>query len=209
MRAPFWAFIWPLFISLLSSEPAQAISSYVELGTGIGIVAGGNSFFGVSNAASTNMGFAGSVSYYVPIQLIKGFSQIDIGIQNRMYFTSTSSAPDHSLAMLTPNIAGRFQISRFYGGAGFSPLALMSITGPMALKPQSGKEGIFFEGGAIWRVVPELQIVGVFALEHELSNSPTCTEFGIHFRFPLNPNSSVGDASSKFDGFRYPFGFMK
>ena len=131
-----------------------------------------------------------------------------------MYFVYNSS-PQMDLAMTSTNIAMRFELYRFYVGGGYSPINLASTSGPLKLHTNSNVTSFFLEGGLIWRVVPELQIVLTYAREYGIipgggAHSPTPgTEYGLRFRFPLSPYASVGDASGKFDGFRYPFGFMK
>lgn len=127
-----------------------------------------------------------------------------------MYFVS-SSTPQLDITMLTTNIAMRLQFYRFFVGGGYAPFTLASSSGPLAIHTNPNVSTFFAEGGVIWRVVPELQIVATYAMEYGVSpKSPAPgTEYGLRFRFPLSPYESVGDASSKFDGFRYPFGIMK
>jgi len=191
--------------------PAKAFawSTYVELGASLGSLSTANSYFGLPASVSFNNGFCGGVSFYVPVTSPKNFFHFELGVQDRMYFLSDSASKD--LAMDTINIAARFEIYRFFIGAGYAPIDLASTNGPTALAVKSGSTSWFGEGGYIWRVVPELQIVAAFAMEYGLSpHSPSpATEYGLRFRFPLSPYSSAGDASSKFDGYRYPFGFMK
>ncbi len=134
----------------------------------------------------------------------------ELGLQNRMYFVSTPS-PQMDITMLTTNIAMRFELYRFFVGAGYAPFTLASASGPMSIHTNPNVTTFFLEGGAVWRVVPELQIVATYAMEYGATpKSPSPgTEYGLRFRFPFSPYDSVGDASSKFDGFRYPFGIMK
>lgn len=200
---------------LFFSESALAWSTYMELGTSLGKITQGNRAFGLTSGAdSSNLGFCGSVSFYVPVTSPRNFAHFELGIQNRMYFVSNSS-PQYDLSMLTPNIAIRFELSRFYAGAGYAPMLLKSTEGVMSLKPSAGTTSYFMEAGAIWRVVPELQIALTYAMEYGIvsgggDHSPSpATEYGLRFRFPLSPYSGAAEASSKFDGFRYPFGIMK
>lgn len=207
MNALIRAVFWPALL-LLQSQAAYAWSTYVELGAGLGKLSNVDSFFGTSGAGNSNMGFCGGLSFYVPVTSPKNIFHFELGIQNRMYFVSTSS---QDLAMISSNIAARFEFYRFYVGAGYSPIHFASTAGPLSLSVKPGASSFFGEGGLIWRVVPELQIVLSYAMEYGISpKSPSPgSEYGLRFRFPLSPYSSVGDASSKFDGFRYPFGIMK
>ena len=110
--------------------------------------------------------------------------------------------------MFTPNIAARFEFWRFYVGGGYAPKVLIDF------KPYQGSTAYFMEGGLIWKVIPEFQIAATIALEYGIpasggvSPSPS-TEYGLRFRFPLNPNDYSGGKGVNFDGFRYPFGIMK
>ncbi len=127
-----------------------------------------------------------------------------------MYFVS-STTPKLDLAMLSTNIAMRFEFYRFYVGGGYAPFTLAGTSGPTSFHTNPTATTYFLEGGVIWRVVPELQIVATYAMEYGISpKSPSPgTEYGLRFRFPISPYASAQDASGKFDGFRYPFGFMK
>lgn len=208
MRTLLKAIFWPALL-LLHTEAALALGPYVELGTSLGKLSSLDSFFGLSTTGtSSNMGFCGGLSFFVPVTSTKNIFHFDLGLQNRMYFVSTTS---QDLAMMTTNIAARFEFYRFYVGAGYAPFMLGSTSGVMSLRPKSGYTSFFGEGGLIWRVVPELQIVATYGMEYGLNpRSPSpATEYGLRFRFPISPYANVGDASSKFDGFRYPFGFMK
>ena len=212
MKTLFHAFFWSAFL-LLSPKGVNA-SPYVELGTSLGKLSSYDQFFGQSTTgSSSNLGFCGSLSFYVPVTSPKNIIHLDLGLQNRMYFVSNSS-PQTDLAMVSVNIAARIEFYRFFVGAGYAPLSLVSTSGPMSLHNNSGATSFFGEGGLIWRIVPELQVVATYAMEYGTASSGSkcpspASEYGLRFRFPLNPNASVGDASSKFDGFRYPFGFMK
>ena len=216
MRTLFLAIFWPSLL-LFYSGTAHAWSSYFELGTSLGKISNGNSFFGLtSGAESSNTGFCGSFSFYVPVTSPHNFFHFELGLQNRLTLVSIAS-PHKDLSMLTPNISMRFELYRFYVGGGYAPMTLVSSggSGPSGLHPNTGTTAYFFEGGLIWRVVPELQIAATYAMEYGItaaggSHSPSpATEYGLRFRFPLSPNAAAGDASSKFDGFRYPFGIMK
>ena len=214
MRTLFLAIFWPALL-LIHSETALAWSPYTELGTSLGKLSSFDQFFGLATSGTTsNMGFCGSFSFYMPVTSPRNFFHFELGLQNRMYFVSNTT-PQMNLAMLTTNIAMRFELSRFFVGGGYAPFTLDSISGLSGLKRNSNVTSFFLEGGVIWRVVPELQIVATYAREYGIlpgggSRSPSpATEYGLRFRFPLSPYSSPSDASSKFDGFRYPFGFMK
>jgi hypothetical protein len=208
VRTLFSAIFWPALL-LFYSGSAHAWSTYVELGTSLGSLTTGGPAVGLPASTVTNRGFCGGLSFFAPVTSPKNFFHFELGLQNRMYFLS--DAATQNLALITTNLAVRFELYRLYVGGGYSPFAMTSINGPMSLKPASSHTSWFAEGGVIWRVVPELQIVAVFAEEFGLTpaSPKPGTEYGLRFRFPLAPYSTVGDASSKFDGFRYPFGFMK
>jgi len=213
VRTLFLAIFWPALL-FLSTEKALAWSTYIELGTSLGSLSNPGPYFGLPASTTTNKGFAGGLSFFCPITSPKNFFHFELGLQNRIYLLSTAAAAGASsqnLSMMSTNLAARFEFSRFYVGAGYAPLGWSSTNGPLSIKPATSNTSWFAEGGIIWRVVPELQIVAVFAEEFGLSpRSPAPgTEYGFRFRFPLSPYSSPGDASSKFDGYRYPFGFMK
>ncbi len=196
-----------LFLGLLSSFPASA-SLYIEAGTSIGKLSNGDTYFNQSGANGS--AFIGSLSVYFPITSERNFFHFDLGLQNRL--TTASSSAGTSLAMLTPNLSTRLEIYRFFVGGGFAPTTLSSSSGITALKPYSSTHSYFLEGGAIWWVIPEFQIVAAAGLEFESApggaKGPNNTEYGLRFRFPLNPKENPR-GGVKFDGFRYPFGFMK
>lgn len=197
------------------SAQAGTGSAYTELGASLGHISSGDQYFGLSSgASSTNSGFAGSISLYVPVTPTRLPIHLDLGLQNRMYFLSIDT-PQTNLAMLSTNVSARINLlSRFYVGGGYAPITFKSTNGPLGLRNNANVTSYFFEGGAIWRVVPELQIAATFAMEYGMTGSGAqspspAREYGLRFRLPLFPYSSKEDASGKFDGFRYPFGFMK
>jgi hypothetical protein len=196
-----------LLFFLFFSGPASA-TLYFEAGTGIGRFSKADSFFGTS--VSSKSGFSGSFSAYYPVTRQQNFAHIDLGIQTR--FTSGESTSGNTLTMGSANLGARIEIWRFYAGAGYSPINFLSEKGDglLGLHTYPSNSSYFFEGGAIWRVVPELQIVAAVSLEYGIRGSPSpLTEYGLRFRFPLSPKEGGGTQSATFDGFRYPFGIMK
>jgi hypothetical protein len=196
-----------LLVSLVAPHDAGA-TLYFEAGTGIGIFSKADSFFGTS--VSSKSGFSGSFSAYFPVTRPQNFAHIDLGLQTR--FTSTESTSGQTLTMGSANLGARIEIWRFYAGAGYSPINFLSEKGAglLGLHTYPSNSSYFVEGGAIWRVVPELQIVAAVSLEYGTKGSPSpLTEYGLRFRFPFNPTEGGGTKSVDFDGFRYPFGIMK
>ena len=205
------SFLLLLGLVFLGSPSAKAWSPYLELGTSLGKLSNYDPWFGASTTGSTsNLGFMGSFNFYMPMTSPKNIFHFEIGLQNRMHFVSTEN-PKSNLVYISNNFALRFELDRFFVGAGYTPFHLTSNSGLLSVKPSAVTNTYFIEGGVIWRVVPELQIVATMSMEYGLTEktpSPA-SEYGLRFRFPLDPYSTVGDASSKFDGFRYPFGIMK
>ena len=196
-----------LLVSLLALHDASA-TLYFEAGTGLGRFSKADTFFGTS--VSSKSGFSGSFSAYYPITREQNFAHIDLGLQTR--FTSTDSTAGNTLTLGSANLAARVEIWRFYGGAGYSPISFISKKGEgiLGLHPYPSNSSYFLEGGAIWRVVPELQIVAAVSLEYGTKGSPSpMTEYGLRFRFPLSPKEGGSSKAAEFDGFRYPFGIMK
>ena len=208
-----------LIIFGLLSLPALSLSAhagfYIEAGTSMGTLSNGQSFFGQSDAASTKSGFLGSLSLYKPITSERNFFHFELGIQNRVLTTSGSTLGS-PLAMGSSEFGTRLQISRFYVGGGYTPFTYVSKPGDgiTSLHLNGGTSAYFFEAGLIWRVIPELQIVAAYSREYGLPSqggvSPApVAEYGLRFRFPINPTESERGSGVQFDGFRYPFGFMK
>jgi hypothetical protein len=135
-------------------------------------------------------------------------------MQNR-FLTTSGSSDGQPLALASVDPAIRLEISRFYLGAGYTPLNFVSKAGSglSSLHIASSTSSYFLEVGGIWRVTPEFQIVATVAREYGLppagGTSPSpISEYGLRFRFPLNPVENA-HGGVDFDGFRYPFGFMK
>ena len=197
------------FPSLLFLDARAA--PYFEVGTSIGTVKNGDSYFNLTSVSGSS--FVGSFNFYVPITPLRHFTHLDLGLQNRLTTFTTGSG--QSLALETTGLGLRLEFWRFYAGAGYSPLAFTSSpgSGVLGLKSKSGASGYFGEAGVIWRVVPELQITLSYGLEYCTpkggGTNLTSTEYGLHFRFPLHPKENSSKSEVKFDGFRYPFGFMK
>ena len=198
-------------VILLSAQKARAVA-YFEAGTSLGVVSNGLGYFGQSTAQSTSKGFLGSLSFYVPVTSERKFFHFELGVQNRFLTAGTAAFP---LAMATQELGLRLQLSRFYVGGGYAPLAYVSKAGSgiSSLHLNPGASAYFAETGAIWRVIPEFQIVAIYAIERGLPKtgglSPTLNEVGLRFRFPINPTENARGSGVDFDGFRYPFGFMK
>ncbi len=198
---------------LLFNLSAWALNPYIEAGTSLGRMSGAGDFFKDPAANSTGSGFVGSFSLYFPVTNERNFFHLDLGLQNRLNLNSTTAGS--SLAMASVNLGLRIEFSRFFVGAGYSPIDFTSKAGQGATSLQiyPGSRSYFLEGGVIWRVVPELQICAAYAVEFGQvagSRSPNpASEYGLRFRFPLNPHEGGGKSAVKFDGFRYPFGVMK
>jgi hypothetical protein len=208
-----------LFASLLFSpfwyaHDARA-TAYIEVGTSIATMSNGGNYFGQSDAQSTGTGFLGSFSFYTPITSERHFFHFELGLQNR-FLTTSASSDSQPLALASVDPAIRLQISRFYVGGGYTPLNFVSKAGSglSSLHLAPSTSSYFLEVGGIWRVTPEFQVVATVAREYGLppgggmSPSPI-NEYGLRFRFPLNPVENAHRTASDFDGFRYPFGFMK
>jgi hypothetical protein len=207
--------LYSLFSVLaLAVAPVVNASPYIEAGTSYGTYSAGQSYFGNANA-SQGSGFLGSLSLYFPVTSERAFAHLDLGLQNR--FLSASDSTGAPLAMGSSEIGARLEISRFYVGGAYAPITYVSKSGSgvTSLHPNSGVNAYLLEAGAIWRVVPELQICFDYSLEIGLlsgggGSSPSpVSELGIRFRFPLDPAEHQGGKGVDFDGFRYPFGFMK
>ena len=177
----------------------------------MGSVKNGDAFF--QQTAVSGSSFVGSFNFYEPIPLFKHFMNLDLGLQNRLTTFTTNSS--QALAMATTNVAMRLEFWRFYIGGGYAPLTFSNQPGSglFGLRTNNGGTGYFYEGGVIWRIVPEFQIALTYAMENVSAkgsgNLMTSAEYGLRFRFPLSPKEGGGASEVKFDGFRYPFGFMK
>ncbi len=175
----------------------------------------GGKYFGQNTAQTTGTGFLGSFSFYAPVTSIRHFFHFDLGIQNR-FLTTSGSADGAPLAMGSTDVGLRLEISRFYVGGGYAPFTYVSRPGEglTSLHGNGGTHSYFFEAGGIWRIIPEFQIVATVAREYGLplsgGTSPSpISEYGLRFRFPLNPTENAHGNGVDFDGFRYPFGIMK
>jgi hypothetical protein len=205
-----------LLLMLVKPHSTLAASAYGELGASFGKISTGDGYFGTSNSiSSSNLGFCGSFNFYIPVTPSRYKVNLQLGLQNRLTLVSNPS-PKLDLAMFTANMAFRVELSdRFYVGAGYGPFTLKSTNGLLNLMNNNGATSYFYEAGAIWRVVPELQISVTYSLEYGSpanggSRSPSpASEYGLRFRFPLFPYESGSGSASDYDGFRYPFGFMK
>jgi len=202
-----------LLLFLIALPVTAGASVYIEAGTGLGSFVNGENFFGQTTAAKGS-GFLGSLSIYVPVTSEREFLHLDLGINNR--FMSATDSAGSPLALGSSEIGARLEISRAFVGGGYAPITYVGKPGDglTSLHPNSGVTAYFLEVGAIWRVIPELQICAAYTVEHgvpssgSLSPSPL-SEYGLRFRFPLNPAEHQGGKGVDFDGFRYPFGFMK
>ena len=193
-----------ILLLLFLSLKAVHASPYIEGGTAIGNVSQADAM------AQTSLGtlgtsFIGSLSLYVPVTPIRKPIHFELGLQNRF---TTLPGENGNEFMLTPQLAARLEFWRFFVGGGYAPKVLINF------KPYQGSTAYFGEAGVIWRVVPEFQICAAFALEYGLplsggkSPSPS-TEYGLRFRFPLNPKEGGGASAVDYDGHRYPFGIMR
>jgi hypothetical protein len=201
--------------SLIVNQQAQA-SIYFEVGTSAGNMISPSAYF-QQPLSKPGLGFVGSFSAYIPYKP-KSWFHFDFGLQNRLTLTNSKneSGNSQSFSMFTPNIAVRIEFWRFFIGGGFSPLPYSSkaSAGLTSLRPTPKATSYFMETGMIWRVIPEFQIVLAAGAEFAsvngtVSPSPSI-EYGFRFRFPLNPKDyAAGSGGVKFDGLRYPFGFMK
>jgi hypothetical protein len=202
------------FLLVLSAALAPLsgkAATYVEGGTALGSMKNAGNFFQTANVGSSNEGFIGSLSVYTPVTNENRFFHFELGLQGRVT-VATDTNTSKSLDMLSPNLAVRLQVSRLYVGAGYAPIVFGSTDGIGHLRHITSAASDFIEGGIIWNLIPELQItanVGYeFGLPENSHVSPTISEYGLRFRFPINPHEGAAKGSS-YDGFRYPFGVMK
>lgn len=205
-----------LWISLIwKPQSAQATGAYYEAGTSIGGFAAAGPFFNQPAASATSGGFVGSLSLYVPVTKPNAIGRLQAGLQTRIS-TATVEGTGDALAMGSLHLGARLEIWRFYVGAGYSPWTWVSKPqqGVTSLHLNPGFTSYFGEAGLIWRVIPEFQIAACFGLEYGLGRSGIqsplpVTEYGLRFRFPINPKEGNTSSGVEFDGFRYPFGVMK
>lgn len=210
-----------LFLALLISPAALQVvdqssaygGPYIEAGTSLGTIQSGDQYFQKPGSKTGVSSFVGSLSLYFTLPPFLNFTHFDVGLQNRFSIGSSSSTPANSLAMITPNLAVRYEFWRFFAGAGFAPITFGSANGISSVRIRSDTYSYFLEGGLIWRVVPEFQIALAVGIERGVVRaqgaSPTVGEYGLRFRFPINPKDDAVGKRVKFDGFRYPFGVMK
>ncbi len=189
-------------------------STYIEAGTGFATFTKAGNYFGTSSADTASGGFAGSLSVYFPVTRTQNWVRLQLGLQNRLNMGSIKST-GQSLVMGSSHVGLRVEVWRLYFGAGYAPWMLTSDpgTGVSGLKTRPQGSGYLGEAGILWRVIPEFQIALGASLEFGTvpgGSSPNpITEFGLRFRFPFKPKEGGGRGSVDFDGFRYPFGFMK
>lgn len=193
----------------------SAISSpYFEFATGLGSATNADQFFNTTHANPTQLGFSGALNFYFPITPMRHFAHLELGVQNRLLFVSSD---DHLLAdktnvLFSPSAALRVEFWRMFIGAGISPTNLASKSGKGlgSLAAATGFSSHFFEGGVIWRVVPEFQICLAVSTEQITGPSHASTlEYGLRFRFPTSPSEQASSGGVDWDGFRYPFGIMR
>jgi hypothetical protein len=201
------------FLTLGILSDARA-TGYFEAGTSLAAFNNAASFFGQSQASSTSGGIVCSLGVFDFLTKENAPVRLDMGVQLRISSTTASSSGD-PLDMGTFNAILRAEFYRFFAGIGYSPVTWVS-------KPQAGftslhlnpnSHAYLWEAGAIWRVIPEFQIIAVMGMEYGSVSGNTSpapvTEYGLHFRFPFNPKEGGSGKSASFDGFRYPFGVMK
>jgi hypothetical protein len=192
----------PILLLILAAIKVAHADPYIEAGTSIGNASNADAMAQRSLGA-VGTSFIGSLSLYFPVG--RGPVHFDLGMQNR--FTTLPGASGSAM-MFTPNVAARIEFWRVYIGGGYAPKVLVDF------KPYQGSSAYFGEAGAIWRVVPELQICATIAMEYGMpasggkSPSPS-TEYGLRFRFPLNPKEAGSARGVDWDGYRYPFGIMR
>jgi hypothetical protein len=183
---------------------------YFEAGTGLGNMSSGDAFFGVPTSNTSN--FSASFSAYTPITRQYPLGHVAMGLHTRA--TAGSAASGTSLAFGSANLALRAEFWRFFVGAGYSPISYVSKDGSgfLGWKGKRESSSYFVESGAIWRVIPEFQIIAAFSMETGLTDaakSPVILEYGLRFRFPLDAKENPSGRGQSFDGYRYPFGIMK
>ncbi len=194
---------------------AEALAGpYFDAGFGLESMSSGANYFQQPAADKASGGFAASYGFYIPTFFRRNSFHIDLGITDRLTTASISSTGG-SLAMNTVNLAVRVEFWRIYVGGGYGVYDMVSRpdSGVTSLHGYPGTHSYFMEAGLIWRVIPELQIAGGVSLEYGLptggtSPSPSI-DYGLHFRFPFSATEDAKSRGVDFDGFRYPFGFMK
>lgn len=203
-----------LMLSLLFATQAKA-SLYWEGDFHLNSMTRAGNYFQQSAADKTAMGFGVAFGIFLPVTSERRFFHFELGLLDRLTKSSTSGANSSPLAMNTLNVGMRFEFWRFFvgGGYGFFNMVSKSGSGTSGLRAYSGASSYYFEGGVIWRVIPEFQIVLDGSAEFGkissgISPAPSLN-YGLAFRFPFNPKEGGSSKSVQFDGFRYPFGFMK
>lgn len=201
---------------LLGNTNLSKASPYFEFGTSAGTISKGNGYFSTTGMDPSNMGFIGSLNFYFPVTPMKHVAHLEFGMQNRFTLVSgtDSTVTNSQHAILAPAASMRIEFWRLYVGGGFAPMNFKSKNGGGfgSLTPGTGTSSYFGEVGIIWRVIPEFQICLTLAQEYASSTGASglsATEYGVRFRFPISPKEIETSGGVKWDGFRYPFGFMK
>lgn len=193
-----------LLILLLVAHKAAHGSPYIEAGTAIGRVSQADAI-AQQSLGTLGTSFVGSLSLYFPVTPLRNAAHFELGLQNRF---TTLPGDSGSAFLFTPHLSARVEFWRFYFGGGYAPKVLVDF------KPYQGSSAFFGEAGVIWRVVPEFQIAATFAMEYGMpasgGRSPSpATEYGLRFRFPLDPKETGSSSAVDYDGHRYPFGIMR
>ncbi|MDR3606601.1 MAG: hypothetical protein P4M08_04375 [Oligoflexia bacterium] len=193
---------------------AHAGSFYVDAGGGVAKMQSLDAFG--PGDSSTSMGYNLNSSLFVnfssggPIELQLGLVQD--------YASANGSTTGNSLSLLTVYPALRLQITRLYFTGGYTPWVWQSQgSGTSASAARAvGSSSVLAEAGLLWPITPEFSL-GAFGnaqfVKNPDGNGPSpAMSAGVLMRFHFGyygDNSGGGHKSNEYDGFRYPFGFMR
>lgn len=194
------------------TRSAHAGMWYYELAGGVTHFSEQDTFYDTTSGA-TSFGIALDNALFYGLGKDGAPVELQIGLQDRYSSASSADGITYLYQALYPVV--RLQLSKFYLAGGATPLLWKhagTSGGITDMSYASGSVSFLGETGLLWSLTPTFSVGLNIALQtasssSELSPKPVA-DGTLSFRFYFGGHSGKG-SSNEFEGWRYPFGFIK
>jgi len=205
-------------LTIVAHPEALAGGFYVETGIGAGKMLKAAQFFGAGAPDSPSLSLAFSATLGFNLSSASSLVQLHLGMQYRTITGREGDAPSTEYVFQSIYPMFRMETPRFYFGGGITPLAARQINTPPGMSfirfDHASGLAVLAQVGLLWRVYPEFFLAlegsaqGFRTSGGDLSPFPTI-EASLNLRFLFGDGdrgAGSASSSSRYDGWRYPFG---
>lgn len=200
-------------------KPASAAVFYTEVQTGLNQFATSDSLV-QSTGASVKRGASLGLGLYYSLSGGSQAADLQFGLVARL--NNGSQYPGNNLSLFTPAAVVRIQLSRLFFGGGVAPLVWRRVdpsAGINHLDRVTSVISYYGEAGILWPVTSDFSLGLGADLQQNIGTGAAGSKLSyragalMRFYFSIGGGTGASGSGSKgsneYQGWRYPFGFIK